>query len=91
MKGNFQCDGSESSLSSCSNSDSTCAQHNGAGVVCPETCTTDGEVRLVGGEDDTSGYVEVCTGGSWGAICDTNWCEQNAMVICSQMGYSTNS
>lgn len=91
MKGNFQCTGSESSLSACTNSDSTCSKHKTAGVVCPEPCTTDGAVRLIGGGDGLSGHVEVCTGGSWSAICDTNWCEQNAKVVCGQLGYSTNS
>lgn len=88
-KGDFQCTGSESGLVDCTSSDSTCSQHKTAGVICAESCSTDGEVRLVGGSDATSGHVEVCTSGSWTAICDTNWCEKNAQVVCSQLGFST--
>ena len=62
-----------------------------AGVVCAEVCPTEGAVRLVAGADDSSGYVELCSGGSWGAICDTNWCEEDAKVVCSQLGYSNYS
>ena len=89
-KGGFGCTGTEAQLSDCSYSDSTCSQHMSAGVVCAETCDVDGDIRLIGGADETSGYVEVCTGGSWGAICDADWCEQNAKVICAQLGYSSN-
>ena len=89
VKGNFQCTGNEANLADCTNSTSTCSQHKSAGVVCPESCSEDGAIRLIGG-DEMSGHVEVCTGGSWSAICDFNWCEESAKVVCGQIGYSTN-
>ena len=34
------------------------------------------------------GRIEVCVGGRYGAISDTNWDSEDASVICSQLGFS---
>ena len=34
------------------------------------------------------GRVEVCVGGRYGTISDTNWDSEDASVICSQLGFS---
>ena len=47
-----------------------------------------GEVRLVGGvANSSSGIVELCVGGVWGTICDSNheWSYENAAVVCRQL------
>ena len=34
------------------------------------------------------GRIEVCVGGRYGTISDTNWDNEDASVICSQLGFS---
>ena len=49
-------------------------------------CTT-GDIRLVGGT--YYGRVEVCVVGIWSSICrDTYWSNEDASVICKQLGFS---
>lgn len=34
------------------------------------------------------GRVEICTGGRYGTICDSFWGDEEASVLCKQLGYS---
>lgn len=47
-------------------------------------CQT-GAVRLSGGSE---GRVEVCVKGQWGTVCADSWGQQEAHVVCRQLGYS---
>ena len=60
----------------------------------PRPCT-DGELRLsnatydvYNGFDFYGGRVEVCLNGTYGPICDQDWDDQDASVVCSSLEYS---
>ena len=52
------------------------------------TCTN-GNVRLIGGPNTTSGRVEVCANNQWGTVCDDYWNNNAATVICQMLGFHT--
>ena len=55
---------------------------------------TNGTVRLVDGPVENAGRVEVCINGVWGTVCHRNvndWGNNDARVVCGQLGYSVNT
>ena len=46
-------------------------------------------MRLVEGQSQNEGRVEVCFDGIYGTISDDGWSIPNAQVVCRQLGYSS--
>ncbi|XP_037396176.1 scavenger receptor cysteine-rich type 1 protein M130-like, partial [Pygocentrus nattereri] len=72
------CDGSESVIKQCGaknlKSINTNCDHKDIGIICSE-------VRLVGGSR-CSGRVEVLHGETWSTVCDADFEQQDAEVVC---------
>ena len=53
----------------------------------PVEAVTDGTFRLVGGDADTYGEVEVYYQGEWGTVCDDYFGQEEADFICRTLGF----
>ncbi|XP_052224226.1 neurotrypsin-like [Dreissena polymorpha] len=88
-----QCDGSETSVMSCRHSGvgiHNCDHTEDAGVICsPKNINefTELRVELVNGPDNRSGRVEIVIGINRGTVCDDEWDDNDAKVICKMLGY----
>jgi len=51
------------------------------------TAEQEGKVQLRDGRTPYEGRVEVCSGGEWGTICNLQWGNEEARVVCQQLGF----
>ncbi|KAK3089728.1 hypothetical protein FSP39_005947 [Pinctada imbricata] len=80
-----ECTGNESSIKDCKHTpwaDHNCGHSEDAGVIC-------NNIGLVNDIDDKPdrGRVEVVVNGVTGTVCDDNWDDNDAKVVCRQLGY----
>ena len=60
-----------------------------AGLFAIPGCT-EGDARLVGGNNHREGRVEVCRSNTWGtSVCRNGWSVPESMVVCRELGLST--
>ena len=52
------------------------------------TVCSNGDVRLVNGQYESEGRVEICFHEQYGTICDDTWDGNDAAVVCRQLGYN---
>jgi hypothetical protein len=57
-------------------------------IVASSLQPNEGDIRLVYGNKDYEGRVEIFHSCEWGTVCDDGWNTNNARVICRQLGYS---
>ena len=82
------CTNSAQNISQCTiTTPSSCSHSNDAGLRCAQPCTTDGQVRLIGGTNDLEGRVDICISGNWTTVCDDFWSGAEAKIVCRQLGY----
>ena len=82
----FGCTGNENSILDCSGNEGCCSHSKDIGLTCQYACE-DGDIRLVGGDNEWEGRVEVCYNRRWGTICDDSWGENDARVACKMAGF----
>ncbi|XP_071111546.1 scavenger receptor cysteine-rich type 1 protein M130-like isoform X2 [Haliotis cracherodii] len=87
------CRGSETSVSQCGHAGigaTNCDHSQDAGVICGES-VNNASVRLIGGMTSYEGRVEIFHSGQWGSICDDDFTNDHAMVVCRSLGYPVTS
>ncbi|KAH3863712.1 hypothetical protein DPMN_026702 [Dreissena polymorpha] len=96
-----ECTGEETKLSDCRSSSwgvSNCGHAEDAGVICsndlpplPDLPTESPHIaptlELVDGHDEHSGRVEMVVNNQQGTICDDQWDDNDAAVVCRMLGY----
>ena len=58
-------------------------------MITVDSSYQEGNIRLVGGDYNWEGRVEIFYSGTWSAISDTSWTSSDATVVCRQLQHST--
>ncbi|KAM9173293.1 antigen WC1.1-like [Pangshura tecta] len=81
----FHCEGTESCLSDCSRmalGNPACSPRDTAGVICSGRSES---LRLLNGESQCDGRVEISIHGVWSRVLDDQWDMNDANVVCRQL------
>nr|KAG5700997.1 hypothetical protein BaRGS_022708 [Batillaria attramentaria] len=80
-----RCLGVELDIARCSHDPwglTDCTHAEDVGVACPAVR----KIRLVNGSTEYEGRVEVYRGEQWGTVCDEDFDQNDALVVCRMMG-----
>jgi hypothetical protein len=58
------------------------------GVKCKKAECDDGDLRLVGGDSENDGLLQVCFSGRWGTVNVDGWTQVDTQVTCRQLGFN---
>ncbi|XP_038069843.1 deleted in malignant brain tumors 1 protein-like [Patiria miniata] len=84
------CRGTEDNIQDCSYSTvDNCHHSEDASVSCSNSSAAYefGQVRLVEGNSEYDGYVEIYYKQQWGTICNNQWDKTDADVVCKELGH----
>ena len=56
---------------------------------CNTATCMDGDIRLIHGNTEYDGLVEVCFNQRWGTVNGNGWSSVDTQVACRQLGYPT--
>lgn len=89
---NVVCQGNESSILDCRTNPvgtNDCEHSEDVGVICqsaPQSSNV--QVRLTGGPSNQEGLLQVNYAGQWGTVCDDDFTDKAAKVVCNKLGLS---
>ena len=49
----------------------------------------DGDLRLMGGDSENEGVLQVCFNKRWGTVNGDGWTDEDTQVTCRQLGFNT--